>query len=112
MNGASTVKEGRSVVSLRFTPAYRSMVGVCDAGFVGTRERVPFQDVAGPEERHSANPHLRIEMWGTRPLISRRPVMPGLKSGPISEAKTTTQRMCSVGERGAFTRSLRLRGRA
>jgi hypothetical protein len=34
---------------------------------------------------------------GLKPLVSRRPVMPGLKSGPISEAKATTEEVYAEG---------------
>jgi hypothetical protein len=43
-------QEGESVVSLRCTPAYGSEVGVCDAGFVGMAEAMPFRP-GSPEAR-------------------------------------------------------------
>ena len=42
----------------------------------------------------------KAKALGYEPLVSRWPVMPGLKSGPISEAKATTERVYSVGVAG------------
>jgi hypothetical protein len=36
---------------------------------------------------------------GLKPLVSRWPVLPGLKSGPISEAKATTEQVYAEGVR-------------
>ena len=41
--GVGGAEEDDSVVSLRCTPAYGSEVGVCDAGFVGMAEAMPFR---------------------------------------------------------------------
>ena len=38
----------------------------------------------------------KAKALGYEPLVSRWPVMPGLKSGPISEAKATTERVYSA----------------
>ena len=46
----------------------------------------------------------KAKALGYEPLVSRWPVMPGLKSGPISEAKATTGESALCGCGGAVSR--------